>query len=83
MCNEAEPENLLKTKEKQPGQWAASDVGLNLLDTRMVTKHIQDPDVTGTPLAESRFSFAIQQNPKPQGTEPLQAQGQEKHLTCL
>lgn len=83
MCNEAEPKNLLKTKEKQPGQWGASDAALNLLDTMVQTKHIQDPDMTGTPLAESQFSCAIQQNHKPQGTEPVPAQAQEKHLTCL
>lgn len=73
MCNESAPKNLLKTKEKQPGQWGMSDTALNLLDTTMGTRHVQDPDVTGTPVAESQFSFAIQQNPKPQGTEPLPA----------
>jgi len=73
MCNEAEPKNLLKTKEKQPGQQGASDAALNLLDTMMGTKHTQDSDVTGAPLAESQFSFAIQQNSKPQGVEPLPA----------
>lgn len=78
--NEAEPKNLLKTKEKQPGQWGASDAALNLLDTTMGTKHVQDLDVTGTLLAKSQFSFAIQQNPKAQGTEPL-LPGKTPHLS--
>lgn len=49
----------------------------------METKRTQDLDMTGTPLAESQFSFAIQQNHKPQGTEPLPAQGQEKQTPHL
>lgn len=83
MCNEAEPKNLLKMKEKQPGQWGASDAALNLLDTTAGAKYVQDPDVTGTPLAEYQLSFAVQPNPKPQITELLPAQGQQKHLTYL
>lgn len=63
MCNEAEPKNLPKTKEKQPGQWGTWDAALNLLTTTMGTKFVQGPDMSGIPLAESQFSLQFSKIP--------------------
>lgn len=41
----------------------------------------EDPDMTWTPPPESQFSFAIQQNPKPQGAKPVPAQGYRRNTT--
>lgn len=65
MCNEAEPKNLPKTKDKPPGRRGASEAAPNPLAATMGTRHIDDMDVTGTLLDKSRFSFAVQPNPKP------------------
>lgn len=83
MCNEAEPTNLLKTKEKQPAHWGASEAAPNPPAATMGTRHTDDTDVTGALLDKSRVSFAVQPNPKPRGTEPLPRIGLPEEIPHL